>query len=90
MANGVHQLSDYAGHKVVVSCACGISKQYDADEMLRRIGDTPMTDLLDRLGAALGCEKSGNLRWHGDIRASQCNLRYNLARMGGYRAGQEG
>jgi hypothetical protein len=58
---GVQTLSDHRGGKIVIACKCGLRRQYDADQMLSRVGDIDVPELLDRLAAAEGCTKSRQL-----------------------------
>lgn len=64
-------LSDHIGGKIAVTCPdCGLSRRYDATDLLLKTGDVCMPDLLPRIARAEGCTRPG------DIRAPQCLLRY--------------
>lgn len=64
-------LSDHIGGKIAVTCPdCGLSRRYDATELLLKISDISLPDLLPRIARAEGCQRPG------DIRAPQCQLHY--------------
>lgn len=66
-------LSDHAGGKIAVTCPdCGLSRRYDATDLLLKISDISMPDLLPRIARAEGCPRPGN------IRLPQCLLRYGV------------
>ena len=69
-------LSDHAGGKVIVTCPkCGMKRQYDANEMLRKIEDQPMPSLLAKIARAEGCTRTENLY------SDRCPLHYDLDAM---------
>ncbi|MBA4204590.1 MAG: hypothetical protein C0457_06345 [Polymorphum sp.] len=64
-------LSDHIGGKIAVTCPdCGLSRRYDATDLLLKTGDVCMPDLLPLVARAEGCPRPGN------IRLPQCLLRY--------------
>lgn len=65
-------LSDHAGCKICVVCPCGMTRRYDADQMLRRIEDQPMPSLLLKIARAEGCKKVDN-----DFQ-DRCRLHYDI------------
>lgn len=69
-------LSRYAGGKVLVGCEkCSMTRRYDADQLLARLGDRCMPDLLAVLARAEGCARIEN-PLH-----DRCTLHYDIETM---------
>src|SRR3546814_6465665 len=72
-----HHLIDFAGRKVIVECArCGMRRQYDANEMLARIGDIRLPELRLKIARAEGCERVEKSFY------DRCRLAFNPKEMG--------
>lgn len=55
-------LSDRAGTIIGITCAaCGLSRQYEADGLLQRLGDICLPDLPQRIARAEGCTRPPRL-----------------------------
>lgn len=51
-------LSQFAGRKIGIECACGLRRRYDATAMLARLGhDIDMPTLKKKLSTAEGCDR---------------------------------
>ena len=69
-------LSDHAGGKVCIICPkCGMTRRYDACEMLKRVEDQPMPSLLPKIAKAEGCTRTENLY------SDRCQLHFDLEAM---------
>lgn len=78
---GARLSSELAGRKVHVICErCGLSRRYDGDAILARIGpDVPLPDLLTRIALGNGCTLNAAPTPNG----IRCALRYGEASRGG-------
>lgn len=72
--SGAYMLSQFAGRKVGIECACGLRRRYDASAMLARLGgDIDMPSLMKRLSKAEGCDRKDMME------RSLCTVGYDEA-----------
>lgn len=74
LGSGARRLQIYRNQKISVTCdRCGMSRRYDGNAMLAKLGpDFVMPELLNRLAAAEGCKLTNAPTPNG----LRCGLRY--------------